>query len=105
MLSGPQACKTPLDILYFCLILEELQKQLLEQVELRKKLEREFQSLKGKQQQCFTSLHVVSVQTRFYPPKKSLNSFNADDQVLQKPLKSTVFLSLWISKPPAGEQN
>lgn len=26
---------------------EELQKQLLEQVELRKKLEREFQSLKG----------------------------------------------------------
>lgn len=27
---------------------EELQKQLLEQVELRKKLEREFQNLKGK---------------------------------------------------------
>ncbi len=26
---------------------EELQKQLLEQVEIRKKLEREFQSLKG----------------------------------------------------------
>lgn len=104
MLRGPQACKTPLDNLYFCLILEELQKQLLEQVELRKKLEREFQSLKGKQQQCFTSLHVVSVQTRFYK-KKSLNSFNADDQVLQKPLKSTVFILLWISKPLTVEQN
>lgn len=35
--------------LFICLFFaEELQKQLLEQVELRKKLEREFQHLKGK---------------------------------------------------------
>uniref|UniRef100_A0A3B5BNB8 SKI family transcriptional corepressor 1b n=1 Tax=Stegastes partitus TaxID=144197 RepID=A0A3B5BNB8_9TELE len=34
------------NILYFVCLLEELQKQLLEQVELRKKLEREFQNLK-----------------------------------------------------------
>lgn len=33
---------------------EELQKQLVEQVELRKKLEREFQHLKGK-----ASIHVL----------------------------------------------
>lgn len=54
-----QACNIILDILYFCLIIEDLQKQLLEQVELRKKLEREFQSLKGKQQQCFTTLMMT----------------------------------------------
>lgn len=34
--------------LFLSAFLEELQKQLLEQVELRKKLEREFQNLKGK---------------------------------------------------------
>lgn len=36
--------KSPISVCF----LEELQKQLLEQVELRKKLEREFQNLKGK---------------------------------------------------------
>lgn len=34
--------------IYVFIFAEELQKQLLEQVELRKKLEREFQHLKGK---------------------------------------------------------
>lgn len=40
-------------MLFACFV-EELQKQLLEQVELRKKLEREFQNLKGK-------LHVAAI--------------------------------------------
>ena len=35
-------------VLYSWLFPEELQKQLVEQVELRKKLEREFQHLKGR---------------------------------------------------------
>lgn len=34
-------------VMFFCFCAEELQKQLVEQVELRKKLEREFQHLKG----------------------------------------------------------
>jgi len=39
--------------------LEELQKQLLEQVELREKLEREFQNLKGKLNSAAVLFHYL----------------------------------------------
>lgn len=42
-----------------CFLTEELQKQLVEQVELRKKLEREFQNLKGVCVFIFRLVNVV----------------------------------------------
>uniref|UniRef100_A0A3Q1I2B4 c-SKI SMAD4-binding domain-containing protein n=1 Tax=Anabas testudineus TaxID=64144 RepID=A0A3Q1I2B4_ANATE len=44
--ADTKTCTSSSNNLHSCLFLEELQKQLLEQVELRKKLEREFQNLK-----------------------------------------------------------
>lgn len=69
MWGDPKASLPPQTSSIFVCVLEELQKQLLEQVELRKKLEREFQSLKGKVAATVLwpdCVHVTSVQTKVY---------------------------------------
>lgn len=62
----------------FVCFLEELQKQLLEQVELRKKLEREFQNLKGR----------LSHDSALTGPKPLLACFVSADENLLRDLQS-----------------
>lgn len=67
MYGDPKASLPPQTSSIFVCLLEELQKQLLEQVELRKKLEREFQNLKGKRAATVLlpdCMHLTSVQTK-----------------------------------------
>lgn len=64
--------------IYLFIFAEELQKQLLEQVELRKKLEREFQHLKGKL--ISATVHVKANVPPLWGQNISLNISNPPQQ-------------------------
>lgn len=64
--------------IYLFIFAEELQKQLLEQVELRKKLEREFQHLKGKL--ISATVHVKANVPPLWGQNTSLNISNPPQQ-------------------------